>query len=153
MRKQKEVQINFGLEKISILEYSIDNTKIPNDLNEPLKVNFNFELKFDIQATKKLLKFTFSFNVVPEFNKEIIIGKLKTELIFIINNLENLLDKNDNIIKYPDPFILHLINIVISTTRGIWAAKVEGSKLDHLILPFLNSKEILKSLQQKKIPE
>ena len=53
--------------------------------------------------------------------------------------MPNFIDENDkNIFHLPDQFIQTLLSISLSTTRGILAAKTEGTNLKNVYLPVLN---------------
>lgn len=147
-QSKKEISINFGIKKISILDYCIETTRLNVDPNKSNTFNFNFELGFGINPANKVLIFILTFNVNPESNKNLIVGKLRTEVQFIINNIENLLHPKEPKINLPDMFMASLAGIVISTARGIWASKVMGTKLDQAILPIINPNDLLKGLHK-----
>ncbi|NTW84039.1 MAG: hypothetical protein HGB36_11850 [Chlorobiaceae bacterium] len=56
--------------------------------------------------------------------------------------------ENNNCLKYPKPFIITLVSLAISTTRGAILAKGGGSFLELMPMPLIDPKEIVENFQQ-----
>lgn len=146
-KKEKKVNINFGISKISILDYCIESSKINIDPSETIKFTFNFELGFGINREKETLNFLLNIKAIPQSQGDIVVGFLKTEMQFFIKNIEKFLLSDEPKIDLPDMFMATLVGLVISTSRGIWASKVMGTKLESIIMPLVDPNELLKNLK------
>jgi len=145
---KKEVKINFGIRKISVIDSSIETSKYKTDNKNP-EFTFNFELGFRFDQKTKEISFLLSFIVTPEKKPNLVVGKMKIEIMFFIKNMDDFLHPKEPKINLPDQFMSNLIGIVISTSRGLWASKVMGTKLENAILPILHPNEFLKGLKSR----
>lgn len=150
MAKKKEIRIEFGIKKISIMGFNVNSEKMALTESDLTRFDFNMEIGFGVVPAEKEVRFIFSFSVHPYQKKDIEVGKLTIEVIFFIVNMESIMQANKKKIKLPDMFLASLIGIVISTARGVWVSKVAGTSLDSAILPVLNPSEFLKKLKNNK---
>lgn len=148
MEKEKQQKITFKIDKIETISFLVDPSKIAPKYSQPLDFNFAFEVK--IIPPKKHILFILSLNVSPKSKKELEVGNLKVLVQFSVLNMEELADNKNKRINLPNVFMASLFSIVISTTRGIWAEKVSGTKLHKVIFPLLNPQKILSDLKLDK---
>jgi hypothetical protein len=145
---KKELNINFGIRKISIIDFLVESSQFKSDPKKP-EFTFNFELGFKFNPKRKEVIFLLFFKVSPEKDQKLIVGKMRTEMIFFINNMEGFLHPKEAKINLPDQFMASLIGIVISTSRGLWSSKVVGTALQNAILPIINPSEFLAGLKKQ----
>ncbi len=148
-QSKKEIKINFGIRKISILDYSVETSKVKIETKKEVVFDFNFQIGFLINRKENELVFMLSFTINPQNDKKNILGKMQIEMRFFITNMEDFLHPKEEKINLPDHFLINLIGIVISTSRGIWASKVMGTKLQPAILPIVDSKEFFELLRKQ----
>lgn len=147
-KKISENKIKFGIKKISILDYSIGTSNLSVLNTEPIKFRFEFNVNFTLNPSENELIYDMNLKVIPEPDHDIVLGTLKIEIRFFVENIVNFLNADKTQINLPDVFMATLIGIVISTARGIWASKVMGTKLEKAVLPIINPHDFIKSMKK-----
>ena len=134
----KKINIQFYIKDISTLEFSIKNLQL--NLTE-LKENLIFKVtpSFSLDVVSKVVDINTLIGIYFDKKKQNRICELLTSIKFGVKNIDSFIDKkDDNLVNLPDQFIQTLISISLSTSRGILAAKTEGTILNGIYLPVLN---------------
>lgn len=110
---------------------------------KPKSYNFAFSLNFGIQKDKKLVRIILGVTIISidEIKKsKTEVGSYKTEFIFKVDNLLELIKSNDkNKTADIDPALaLTLVSIAYSTMRGIVNTRTQGTILNGVILPVID---------------
>ena len=139
MEELKKIDITFRISSIKTLKFTIDNTE---ELSKTDRKSFHFNITLGtfVNPLNKII----GFDVIQEvsLDKEMsnkvseLISRIESEII----NFDEVVHKNAEIneLKIPDQVMLTLISISLSTSRGIYAAKVEGSALEGVYMPVVN---------------
>lgn len=103
-------------------------------------VTFHYDLKIDhkINITTKTIFVVIDIEILNE-NKDFILGSVKVNCIFGIENLLDFVD-SDNEVNLPDQAVAILNSITISTARGIMFSQFKGTFLHHAYLPVIDPK-------------
>ena len=134
----KKINIQFYIKDISTLEFSVKNLQL--NLTE-LKENLIFKVtpSFSLDVVSKVVDINTLIGIYFDKKKQNRICELLTSIKFGVKNIDSFIDKkDDNLVNLPDQFIQTLISISLSTSRGILAAKTEGTILNGIYLPVLN---------------
>lgn len=137
-----------------------------------IKLNSFQESKPDFDIPKNYKNFTFEVSVSSRINLEMSlidiivtvkifidkekknpIASIDTSSIFEVINLNEVMIKENQVIKIPEILVLTLIGISISTTRGMLIAKTSGSILQNAFIPVLNPSDFLHSNSSFVVPE
>ncbi|MDR3668380.1 MAG: hypothetical protein P4L35_16170 [Ignavibacteriaceae bacterium] len=127
----------FRIKEILTLEFSIKN--IPEDISTDLD-SFKFEVLPQLFIeSNKFIGFNTTINVLMGKDNPLLICSLLTRISYEIINFEDFIDpQNSNSITIPDQFVHTLLSITLSTSRGILAAKTEGTILRNIYMPVMN---------------
>lgn len=132
---EKEIQFNFQIKGIEILESSIiaPKQKIDN------KTIFGFDLQvtqsFNIE--NELVIVTCTINVIDNVTK-VKFGHIKASCLFNVENLEKYINKDKNTATLPNSAVVLLNSVSISTIRGVMYGVFRGTFLNGAILPVVN---------------
>ena len=131
------INFTFRIKQISTLEFSIKN--ISGEISDNMDV-FKFEVLPQLFIEPdNILGFITVINVYEQRENPVLICNLITRISFEIINFKDLLTpETPNLIKLPDLLSQTLLSISLSTSRGILAAKTEGTILKNVYLPVLN---------------
>jgi hypothetical protein len=139
MEELHKIDITFRISSIKTLKFTIDNTEEVRKTDRKL-FHFNITLGTFINPLNKLI----GFDVIQEVSLDKTMSNKVSELIsrieFEIVNFDEIVQKSEelNELKIPDQVMLTLISISLSTSRGVFAAKVEGSALEGVYMPVVN---------------
>ncbi len=150
MAKPEKKKIIFKIDKIETVSFSVDPSKIAPRYSQPMKFSFTLSLKID--PKKKHLIFLLGIIISTKSRDDVQVGNLDIIVQFSIKNMEEFFEEENKIVRLPDILMTNLITLVISTSRGIWAEKVRGTKIQKIILPLMNPQKMLADLAsvQKK---
>lgn len=145
MSEQNKINISFRISSIKTLKFYIDNLSVvANAKNESFE--FNISLAVFIDSVKNNVGFDIVFDVYSDKSKSIQLCELITRTEYNIINFQDVIKpkSTSNQFEIPDQFMLTLVSIALSTTRGIFAAKIEGSALSNVIMPVVDPKTFIK---------
>jgi hypothetical protein len=110
------------------------------DLNS---VNWSYGLgvEMKLDPTNKLVYVFINVVIQPE-SKETTLGSITTSCIFQIDNWSEIVTTTETgQFKLPEPIIIMLNSISISTTRGIMFSQFKGTFLHNAVLPIIDPKQ------------
>lgn len=141
MADQKKIDITFRIVSIKTLKFLVENT------DEAVKIDkatfeFNISVAMFADPLKKIIGFNIAVEVFTDKSKLLKVSELVTQTIYEIVNFDSAIshDETKKLINIPDPFMTTLLSIALSTSRGIFAAKTEGSLLDGVYIPVMDPK-------------
>jgi len=151
MADQKKIDITFRIASIKTLKFLIEN------IDEAIKIDkatfeFNISVAMFADPIKKIIGFKNVIEVFTDKSKMVKAGELVAQIIYEIINFDEVIlhDESKKLINIPDTFMTTLMSIALSTTRGVFAAKTEGSLLDGVYIPVLDPK-VFKPVATKPI--
>jgi len=141
MAEQKKIDITFRIASIKTIKFAIENIEEKTKID---KATFEFNISIGMFADpeQKIIGYNVFTDVFTDKTKLIKVSELATQIIYDIVNFNEVISRDEvnKVLNIPDVFITTLISIALSTTRGIFAAKTEGSVLDGVYIPILDPK-------------
>lgn len=144
MSKQKIIDISFGISSIKTLKFMIENIEQATKIDKAT-LEFNISVAMFVDPQKEIIGFNVIIDIFLDKNKTLKVSELITQVVYHIVNFDEVIKPNiDKIgLDIPNQFITTLISIALSTSRGIFAAKTEGSVLDGVYMPIVDPKAFL----------
>ncbi|GJQ44132.1 MAG: hypothetical protein D8M26_13565 [Ignavibacteriae bacterium] len=143
----KKINVTFRISSIKTVRFNIDNSEEVRNID---RKSFFFNISLGTYINPGDKKIGFDVIQFVSLDKEMSnkVSELISHIEFEIVNFDEVVQKSDklNEIKIPDQIMLTLISISLSTARGIFAAKVEGSALEGVYMPVIDPSTF------KKIP-
>lgn len=132
-----KVNISFRIKNISTLEFGIKNIPEIETIDKDL---FQFQIlpASFIDKEKNIIGIDTVVDIFIDVEKQKKVCELITRISYEVINLHDFYNNEDDAIIIPDQFMITLISIALSTTRGILTAKTEGTLLREVYLPILN---------------
>jgi hypothetical protein len=153
-------QIQVVPEKIFIRSIKILGGNITADpsaqIDEFIAYNVEYGISDDFSFEKKIFRFVLStrINAIDQNDKYVgITGEYSIEYIFYVDNLEHYIVNKDEPTKgvIIHEILIHtLLSIVYSTSRGIVLGRTQGTSLDSVILPVIDTKTLMASLENHR---
>ncbi len=142
----EQINVNFQLKGIELLEISIRH---PQVLLEPGRTyNFNINIEQRINDEEQMVAVVTSIELIHEADKQCH-ASIKTSCIFRIENFQDFMTK-DKVVEFPEPFIITLNSISLSTTRGIMFSRFSGTFMQDVLLPVVNPSALIKNNSVEK---
>ncbi|HEY6082285.1 MAG TPA: hypothetical protein VIU45_02435 [Chitinophagaceae bacterium] len=139
MQTAEKTNIAFGLKGIEIIQSVLNPLPKPG-LNEEGFI-FNIQVEQKIDAANKLIHAIVHIHVLSnEVESEL--ASLSTLCVFHVENLDEVLKKENEKMQLPDHFINTLSSIAISTSRGIIFTLFRGTYLHRAILPIIDPAQL-----------
>jgi hypothetical protein len=134
MEKAKPI-INFRLVGIKVEQFALIENHFQDGVS--LSLNTNLDVKVDLIERRLGVFMTFDL-----FQSEHLLLKLEVSCHFNIDEESwgGLL--NQQKIRFPNDFVIHLIMLTLGTARGIFFSKTEGTILSRFILPMLDIRKM-----------
>lgn len=139
-------EVKFDPEKLLIVEYKFLKGEVNNPedfIPEAVvhdKVESSLDLRFNL--SEKLVRADFKVEIQTDSeggNKHEANGNFHLMFIFLVKNLEELsVLSKDNLIDIDPALGSTLSAITYSTARGILMTRLQGTALQHFILPIIN---------------
>lgn len=139
MNEVKKINVTFRISSIKTIRFNIDNSEDIRNIDRK-SFFFNISLGTLINPANKIIGFDVIQFVSLDKEMSNKVCELISHIDFEIVNFDEIVQKTDKIneIKIPDQIMLTLISISLSTARGIFAAKVEGSALEGVYMPVID---------------
>ena len=139
MNDIKKINVTFRISSIKTIRFNIDNSEEIRNIDRK-SFFFNISLGTFINPTNKIIGFDVIQFVSLDKEMSNKVSELISHIEFEIVNFDEIVQKSEklNEIKIPDQIMLTLISISLSTARGIFAAKVEGSALEGVYMPVID---------------
>jgi len=136
-----EYKPRYKLSEISVTSFDLKFK--PEFANE--KIDYTFEINVDIGIVveKKGITFKLDIIVFSSKSKTKRIGGIETFFGFEIENFKEIVKKDKNFFRVPASFMLSLLGISISTSRGILHSKFSGTFLHFVFLPIINPFDLI----------
>jgi hypothetical protein len=131
----EQVNVNFQLKEIELVEINLHHPQIP--LNPARTYNFNIQIEQRINNEDKMVAVTTSIEVIHKEDTQCH-ASIKTNCIFIIENFQDFIYESNNQVNLPGQFVITLNSISLSTTRGIMYSHFKGTFMHNVLLPIVN---------------
>jgi len=134
--------INFQIEGIELLEYSVNSPTIK--LPENIQYRFDLSIEHKISTELKKVFVVTSFKILNDELK-LNLGHAKISCIYAFPDVESFLSKENNKVELPQ-FLIEILNsISLSTSRGVMFTLFRGTFLHNVILPIVDPKTFTKN--------
>lgn len=142
METSKNSSVEFNIEGIELLEYSISspNKKLPDDIQ--YRFDLNIEHKISIELKKIFVIGTFTI-INDELKLDL--GHAKISCIYGLPAVESYLNKETKTVELPKDLTVTLNSISLSTCRGVMFALFRGTFLHNVTLPIIDPKTFTKN--------
>ncbi len=127
--------INFKLKGIELVSFTLNQKQ--TQLNQERVYNFEISIEHRISLDEKLVNVVVSIDLIYDADKQCH-ASIKTSCIFEIENLSDLKSPTTNLVELPEPFIITLNSISLSTSRGMMYSQFKGTYMYPAILPIVN---------------
>lgn len=141
----QEVQFNFQLKSIELIGVSLSAVDRAADLG--VQVLFQIAMEHRIDTPNKAVMVLTHIIIVSKDEPAKVYGNLTTACNFGVEEMEDYLDKKTGIVNFPEPVVITLNSVSISTTRGIMYSEFRGTHLHGAILPMLDPRQFAKPEQ------
>lgn len=142
------IAITFGIIDLDIASFNFSQYALENKKEIPFE-GYEFQFKFNMGIDQQNKQCSVTFNV-ELFEKKSEMEKiqlvdLQSFILFTIVNFEEIIIKKLDNVNYniPDQLIILLAGISLSTSRGILAAKLDGSIYKNAIIPIMDPKSFI----------
>lgn len=117
-----------------------------------LSVGFTSYFGSDIDLNTVTVHLIFNYDYGDEESGDLLrLLNYKGSFDFVFDDLKNYIDPKSNKFRLPDYVLEKLLDISISTARGIIIVKTAGSFINKFYLPVFDPKTLLKGMQQEEI--
>ena len=141
------VGIPYRLVSVSVVEFQIHDLsnykQLPGE-NLQFMHGINNAIDKEKNYLKVLLRSTI---VLTEDANQTPLSTLQTEVVFHVQDLKPLFDKEKKKYVLPPGFLVALIAASIGTARGIFWTKLQGSKIAHVLTPLVNPLDLSEHMQ------
>lgn len=128
-------QVSFKIAGIELIEYSI---KQPFEvLPEQFESRYNVNIEHKVDKQSKRIICIMTFEVIAE-ESSLNLANAKIGCIFDIAEINQFIE-NDSI-HIPEPFVVTINSISLSTCRGVMFGLFRGTYLHNTILPIIDPK-------------
>jgi len=140
--------LNIGISKISALSFSMTAESLKIEKGQD--IGFDIAVSFTTPDEGGNLNFIIELNVVRDSTKKIKIANLKVQNVFTVMNSANYIfppkmpggpPEIDSIL------VKFCLENAMAQTRGVWAAKTEGTPLEIVVVPLTNSDDMVLHMQ------
>lgn len=139
MNEPKKLDVTLQVSSVKTLKFSVCND---DEIRSKDRLSFNFNISYSsfVDSDKKVIGYDVLVGIYTE--KELLnkVSELASRIEYTVINFDDLIKINNGQLVLPDALLIMLMSISLSTTRGILAAKLEGSALDGVNLPIIDPK-------------
>ncbi len=133
--------INFQIEGIELLEYSVNSPSIK--LPENIQYRFDLSIEHKISVELKKVFVITSFKILND-DLKLNFGQAIISCVYAFPDVDSFLNK-ENKVELPQILIDVLNSISLSTSRGVMFTLFRGTFLHNVILPIVDPKTFTKN--------
>lgn len=154
MSELKKIDITIRINSIKTLKFSVNNTDQARQLDRNL-FQFNIAVSTFIHPPTHIIGFDVIQDIFLDKEMTNKVSELISRMEFELVNFDEVVKKDEaqNSVNVPDQVMMMLLSISLSTARGIFASKVEGSALEGVYTPILDPTKFVKNPLQKESDE
>ena len=147
-RSLQPIALTFGITEINLISFTFSDYAVENKKLLPFD-GYEFQFKFDlsIDEIKKQCGATFFIELFERrsITEKIQLAELQSHLLFTIENFHDVIKKAENDVNFliPDQILGLLAGLSLSTNRGIFAAKMDGTIYENAIIPVIDSSSFI----------
>lgn len=141
-KKSESFPVNLKILSMKLVNFSIEN--LNEDTKKSLdkdRIVFEYGIDLSVDQIGKKVTSTNHINIFNDFEKSILLGNISVAGEFSVINLDEIIKNFNN--KIPLTFLSLFPNIVLSTARGILLAKTEGTFLEGVLIPIVDSSKLI----------
>lgn len=137
MSTVEKIEVGIKITSIKTLKFLINNTDEASKTDRG-NFQFNISLATYISIEKKTIGFDVILDLFTDKEMKNRVAEFISRIEYSIVNFENAVIQKEKEIVIADGLMTTLISIALSTARGMFASKIEGSALEGVYLPILN---------------
>ncbi|MCP9752839.1 hypothetical protein [Ferruginibacter sp. HRS2-29] len=128
--------IKFGISKISLLEYTLDEPIDKLVIGKDLTYSFDF--KFNILTSESTINIEMTYKF---FHRDILVHSIKILTIFMVESLSDLITRisKDSLEKLNT----RMAQITIGAARGIQSTIIKDTKLEPFLIPLIHETQLV----------
>jgi len=153
-RDKKTIFIQFKIDSIKKISFYEKDFKEYNLTSSDVsKGTVKLAVSVNINISNGIISFTINadFHPKPPHDNFSLFG-IESLFSFKVKDFKNVFDQKDkDKFKIPDSFMNEILNIAISGTRGMLAALISNPSYSKVILPIIDTKQILSSLKAENL--
>ncbi len=134
MRKPEQI-INFRIKAIDVVQYSLNPCPAVDVGEDGYSFNIEIQQKIDLPNKLVFVIVAIKISLTEKFPG---LATLSTLCVFDVENLSDIVQKEQNQYLLPAPAATTLNSIALSTTRGIMYSNLKGTYLQNAILPIVD---------------
>jgi len=141
---------NIGITKVEIVTFTMTNEALKYKNGEIF--GFDISMSFNSPTKNDIFSMTLDIDVVKDQQKPVKLAKLKIKNTFLIKNFEAFLHPPKIQGGQPEidgGLIVYCLDLSISTARGAWSAKTEGTPLESIVLPIIPANSVMPELAKQ----
>ena len=135
MTEKDALSIGFQMKTIELLDTCLNSPIIPLAAETVFQFEINLEHRINIE--KELVIVICSINIVNE-SKDYLFGKFSSSCVYEVKELSKYVNPETKALNLPDPFIVTLNSVSLSTTRGLMFSHFRGTFLHNALLPIID---------------
>ena len=142
---RQQIQMTFSIKTCKCVLFELtpfgkkNTDRIPDD-----KFVFNFSFKFGLDESTKLATIEVGSTLANVNTPDEILANLNAVNEFLIVNFNESIVRNpDGQLAMPDPILASLLSLVVSSLRGMYAVKLDGSLYANAIIPLIDTNTLL----------
>ena len=139
MTQKKGFSLKYKLQQIRTIKFVLVN---PTNKDNIKKSPLEFTVGFKINTETEIIIISLGVTVFDNENQKNKLCELVVEFEYHTIGLKNF-EKKDDKIKLPNDFMISLLSISYNTLRGIFNEKCATTQFSNLILPIIDSRELL----------
>ncbi len=132
------VQLTYGIKNIFVDEYNLTSFR---SFEQEEELDFTINNRFRIHEKDNFVRVETDIRITTRTNK-LLVCKLVTIIDFSVENIKELENKKTKEIILPKEFAQALNSVAISTSRGILFTYNQGTYLDKVIMPLIDTSKI-----------
>jgi len=136
-------EISFQIMGMEILDSCLNAPSSPLPPNSNFQFELGIEHRFNIE--KKLVIVICNVSIKDQ-SKDILYGQLRGSCIFFIEKSEDFFVHENKSLNFPEPLIVTLNSITISSIRGLMFSFFRGTFLHQAVLPIIDPKSFQKAI-------
>lgn len=134
MEKEITKTVNFKISLIKTLKFFVSNFDEPSK-EERMNYPINLDFSLVIEPEHKTVAIEINITITRQPNSQEVVCGLITRTGFEVTNFEELISVSEKGIDIPRDLLYNFISLAVSASRGVLAAKTEGTCLRDVYIP------------------
>jgi hypothetical protein len=142
MARSRKVAVPIALLKLSTEQFAWYIENLPPDKNKT-ELTMNNSIGFGVEPSKNVIGCIFKFELLNSDDLPVLIVEVNVHFAVEPEVFGKLLNKKKRQFKLPFESACHILSITIGSARGILHTKTEGTVVNGLHIPLLNTEAFI----------